>query len=44
MDKITTVYCLFEQSGTFKDAFVKHGIAALDFDIVHLRLYSKYCA
>ena len=28
-----TVHCFFEQSGTFKNEFVKLGIPALDYDI-----------
>jgi hypothetical protein len=28
-----TVHCLFEQSGTFKNAFKKYGIEAYDYDI-----------
>lgn len=28
-----TVHCLFEQSGTFKNAFEKYGIEAYDYDI-----------
>lgn len=27
------VHCLFEQSGTFKNAFKKYGIEAIDYDI-----------
>lgn len=27
------VYCLFEQSGTFKNEFIKLGIPAEDYDI-----------
>lgn len=27
------VYCLFEQSGTFKQEFIKLGIPAFDYDI-----------
>lgn len=27
------VHCLFEQSGTFKNEFIKLGIPALDYDI-----------
>lgn len=27
------VHCLFEQSGTFKNAFKKYGIEAYDYDI-----------
>lgn len=33
--KINNVYCLFEQSGTFKKAFLKHGIHAEDYDILN---------
>ena len=32
---IRKVYCLFEQSGTFKNAFKAHGIEAEDFDILN---------
>ena len=32
--KINKVYCLFEQSGTFKNEFKKLGIPAEDFDIL----------
>lgn len=28
-----TVHCFFEQSGTFKNEFVKLGIPAMDYDI-----------
>lgn len=28
-----TVHCLFEQSGTFKNEFIKLGIKAKDYDI-----------
>lgn len=28
-----TVHCLFEQSGTFKNAFKKYGVEAYDYDI-----------
>lgn len=31
--KIRKVYCLFEQSGTFKNEFRKLGIEAEDYDI-----------
>ena len=30
-----TVHCLFEQSGTFKNEFLKMGIQALDYDILN---------
>lgn len=30
-----TVHCLFEQSGTFKNAFKKYGIKAYDYDILN---------
>ena len=33
--KIRKVFCMFEQSGTFKNAFKKHGIEAEDFDILN---------
>ena len=29
------VHCLFEQSGTFKNAFKKYGIEAYDYDILN---------
>ncbi len=32
--QIRKVYCLFEQSGTFKNEFLKLGIPAEDFDIL----------
>lgn len=28
-------YCLFEQSGTFKNEFIKLGIEAFDYDILN---------
>ena len=31
--KINKVHCLFEQSGTFKNEFLKMGIPAEDYDI-----------
>lgn len=31
--EVNTVHCLFEQSGTFKNQFIKHGIKAYDYDI-----------
>ncbi len=31
--KLNKVYCLFEQSGTFKNIFLKKGINAIDIDI-----------
>lgn len=31
--KINKVHCLFEQSGTFKNEFIKFGIPAEDYDI-----------
>lgn len=31
--EISKVYCLFEQSGTFKNAFIKLGIPAEDYDL-----------
>ena len=31
--KINEVHCLFEQSGTFKNAFRKLGFTAYDYDI-----------
>ena len=31
--KIDTVYCFFEQSGTFQNAFLRYGVSALSFDI-----------
>ncbi len=33
--KINKVFCLFEQSGTFKNEFIKLGIPAEDFDILN---------
>ena len=33
--KINKVYCLFEQSGTFKNEFIRLGIPAEDFDILN---------
>ena len=33
--KIHKVHCLFEQSGTFKNAFKKMGIDAEDYDILN---------
>lgn len=30
---INKVYCLFEQSGTFKNEFIKLGVPAEDYDI-----------
>ena len=33
MKRPTKVYCLFEQSGTFKREFIKLGIPAEDYDI-----------
>lgn len=33
--KISKAYCLFEQSGTFKNEFKKLGIDAEDFDILN---------
>lgn len=33
--KINKVHCLFEQSGTFKEAFKKLGITAEDYDILN---------
>ena len=35
MADIKFVHCLFEQSGTFKEAFRKYGIPALDYDIAN---------
>lgn len=31
--KVSKAHCLFEQSGTFKNEFIKLGIPALDYDI-----------
>lgn len=31
--KISKAHCLFEQSGTFKNEFIKLGIPAYDYDI-----------
>lgn len=36
MTKIVKVYCLFEQSGTFKNAFKRAGIDAADYDIQNM--------
>ena len=33
MEKINQVFCLFEQSGTFKNCFRGMGIPAFDYDI-----------
>lgn len=33
--EIKKVHCLFEQSGTFKKAFQKIGLAAEDYDILN---------
>ena len=33
--KIRKVHCLFEQSGTFKNEFIKLGIPAEDYDIAN---------
>lgn len=33
--KVNKVYCLFEQSGTFKNAFKELGIEAEDYDILN---------
>ena len=33
--KINKVFCLFEQSGTFKNEFIKLGIPAEDYDILN---------
>lgn len=33
--RINKVYCLFEQSGTFKDAFIKNGVNAADYDLLN---------
>ena len=33
MDKLNTVHCMFEQSGTFKNEFKKFGIKAYDYDL-----------
>lgn len=32
--KVNKAYCLFEQSGTFKNEFIKLGISAVDYDIL----------
>lgn len=34
MMRIAKAHCLFEQSGTFKDAFIHNGIPAFDYDIL----------
>lgn len=31
--RIRKAHCFFEQSGTFRDAFIKNGIPAEDYDI-----------
>lgn len=33
--KVKKVHCLFEQSGTFKNEFIKLGIPAEDYDILN---------
>lgn len=33
--KINKAHCLFEQSGTFKNEFIKLGIPAEDYDILN---------
>ena len=33
MENIRKVHCFFEQSGTFKNEFIKLGIPAEDYDI-----------
>ena len=33
--KVAKVHCLFEQSGTFKNEFIKLGIPAEDYDILN---------
>ena len=33
--KISKAHCLFEQSGTFKNEFIKLGIPAEDYDILN---------
>lgn len=33
--KINQVFCLFEQSGTFKNEFIKLGVPAEDYDILN---------
>ena len=33
--KIDTVHCMFEQSGTFKNAFKEYGIDSFDYDILN---------
>lgn len=33
--KVNFAHCLFEQSGTFKDEFIKLGITAIDYDIAN---------
>lgn len=32
--KVNKVHCLFEQSGTFKNAFIKRGVDAEDYDLL----------
>lgn len=45
-DNIRSVRCLFERSGTFKNAFEKFGIPAVDYDIVkeheHVQQYDLF--
>ena len=33
--RIRKVHCLFEQSGTFKNEFIKLGVPAEDYDILN---------
>ena len=33
--KIKRAHCLFEQSGTFKNEFIKLGVPAYDYDILN---------
>jgi hypothetical protein len=35
MGKSMIAHCLFEQSGTFKNEFIKLGIPAFDYDIMN---------
>lgn len=35
------VHCFFEQSGTFKNEFIKLGIPAEDYDIQHSKIHKK---
>lgn len=43
MEKINTVHCFFEQSGTFKTQFRNLGISAYDYDIQNEYGQTDYC-